>query len=138
MATGFSEMNRARRERNAFRNLVEYAKATDIPDAEKAAEQAAAEIHGGKPSASRPARKPKPKPKAAPKPAAKATPKAAPKAAAKPAAKAAAKSEPKKKEVPRSLEDRTKEQLYARAQELDIEGRSQMSKDELIEAIRKK
>ena len=31
---------------------------------------------------------------------------------------------------------RTKEQLYARAQELEIEGRSQMTKDELIAAIR--
>jgi hypothetical protein len=38
--------------------------------------------------------------------------------------------------VPHRLEDRTKEQLYARAQELDIEGRSQMTKDELIDAIR--
>ncbi|CAN5737221.1 hypothetical protein BH23GEM6_BH23GEM6_06990 [soil metagenome] len=40
--------------------------------------------------------------------------------------------------VPRSLDDRTKEQLYARAQELDIEGRSQMNKEELIAAIRGK
>lgn len=38
--------------------------------------------------------------------------------------------------VPQRLEDRTKEQLYARAQELDISGRSQMTKDELIAAIR--
>jgi hypothetical protein len=35
-----------------------------------------------------------------------------------------------------SLEDRTKDQLLNRAKELDIEGRSQMSKKELIEAIR--
>ena len=122
MATGFSEINRARRERNAFKNLVEYAKAIDVPDAEKAAEQAAAEIHGGRARASRPARKPKPK----------ATPKAAK------AAKAAKPAKPEAAAVPRALEDRTKEQLYSRAQDLEIEGRSQMSKDELIEAIRKK
>ncbi len=30
----------------------------------------------------------------------------------------------------------TKEDLYQRAQELDIEGRSKMSRDELVEAIR--
>ena len=34
------------------------------------------------------------------------------------------------------LEDRTKEELYDRAQELDIDGRSEMSKSELIDAIR--
>ena len=36
------------------------------------------------------------------------------------------------------LDERTKEQLYNRAQELDIDGRSDMTKDELVEAIRKK
>ncbi|MCB9730621.1 MAG: Rho termination factor N-terminal domain-containing protein [Deltaproteobacteria bacterium] len=38
----------------------------------------------------------------------------------------------------RSLEDRTKDELYNRAKELDIEGRSQMSKSELVSAIRKR
>ncbi|MBO9427395.1 Rho termination factor N-terminal domain-containing protein [Labrenzia sp. R4_1] len=33
-------------------------------------------------------------------------------------------------------EDWTKEELYERARELDIEGRSEMSKDELIGALR--
>lgn len=33
-------------------------------------------------------------------------------------------------------EDWTKEDLYERAQELDIEGRSEMDKDELISALR--
>lgn len=33
-------------------------------------------------------------------------------------------------------EDRTKEELMKRAAELDIEGRSSMSKDELIDALR--
>ena len=36
----------------------------------------------------------------------------------------------------RPYEERTKAELYERAQELDIEGRSQMSKDELITALR--
>lgn len=36
----------------------------------------------------------------------------------------------------RSLEDLTKEELYARAQEADIPGRSEMSKEELIAALR--
>lgn len=35
-----------------------------------------------------------------------------------------------------SLEERTKHELYNRAKELNIAGRSKMSKDELIEAIR--
>jgi hypothetical protein len=34
------------------------------------------------------------------------------------------------------LAERTKDELYSRAQELEIEGRSQMNKDELIEALR--
>ena len=38
----------------------------------------------------------------------------------------------------RRLEDRTRDELYNRAQELDISGRSNMSKDELVKAIRKK
>ncbi len=33
-------------------------------------------------------------------------------------------------------EEWTKDELYERAQELDIEGRSEMTKDELIEALR--
>lgn len=36
----------------------------------------------------------------------------------------------------RRLEARTKDELYNRAKELDIEGRSGMTKDELVEAIR--
>jgi plasmid stabilization system protein ParE len=36
----------------------------------------------------------------------------------------------------RGLESRTRDELYNRAKELDIEGRSRMSKDELVEAIR--
>lgn len=35
-----------------------------------------------------------------------------------------------------AYEDRTKDELYERAQELGIEGRSDMSKDELIDALR--
>ncbi|AGC75557.1 Rho termination factor-like protein [Nonlabens dokdonensis] len=33
-------------------------------------------------------------------------------------------------------EDRTKEELYDQAKELDIEGRSKMNKEELIQALR--
>ena len=35
-----------------------------------------------------------------------------------------------------AYEDWTKDDLYARAQELEIEGRSDMTKDELIDALR--
>lgn len=36
----------------------------------------------------------------------------------------------------RSLEDRSKQELYNRAKEMKIEGRSKMDKDELVRAIR--
>jgi hypothetical protein len=36
------------------------------------------------------------------------------------------------------LEDRTKDELYNRARELNVAGRSKMSKAELIEAIRRR
>lgn len=36
------------------------------------------------------------------------------------------------------LEERSKDELYNRAKELDIEGRSHMTKDELVAAIRQK
>lgn len=36
------------------------------------------------------------------------------------------------------LEERTKDELYNRAQQLNIDNRSQMSKEGLIEAIRQK
>lgn len=36
------------------------------------------------------------------------------------------------------LEERTREELYNRAKELNIEGRSDMTKDELVRAIRSK
>ena len=35
-------------------------------------------------------------------------------------------------------EERTKEELYEKAKELDIEGRSEMDKDGLIKALRKR
>ena len=35
-----------------------------------------------------------------------------------------------------SLEDRSKRELYNRAKDMDIEGRSKMTKDELVDAIR--
>ena len=36
----------------------------------------------------------------------------------------------------RPYEERTRDELYGRAQELGVEGRSKMSKDELIAALR--
>ena len=39
---------------------------------------------------------------------------------------------------PSTLEDLTKEELYARAQEAEIPGRSEMSKEELVAALRAK
>ena len=38
----------------------------------------------------------------------------------------------------RSLEGRTRDELYNRAREMDISGRSKMTKDELVNAIRGK
>jgi plasmid stabilization system protein ParE len=38
----------------------------------------------------------------------------------------------------RGLEDRTKDELYNRAKDLGVEGRSKMKKSELIDAIRKR
>ena len=38
---------------------------------------------------------------------------------------------------PRALEDLTREELYARAQDADIPGRSEMSKQQLVDALRK-
>lgn len=37
-----------------------------------------------------------------------------------------------------SLDDRSKQELYNRAKDLNIEGRSKMGKDELVKAIRRK
>lgn len=37
----------------------------------------------------------------------------------------------------RSLEDRTRQELYNKAKDLDIDGRSKMNKSELVKAIRK-
>ena len=37
---------------------------------------------------------------------------------------------------PRALDDLTKDELYARAQDADIPGRSEMTKEELIDALR--
>jgi plasmid stabilization system protein ParE len=37
----------------------------------------------------------------------------------------------------RSLDERTKQELYNRAQQLDIDGRSKMDKDQLVRVIRK-
>ena len=47
-------------------------------------------------------------------------------------------SSPGNSERPTRLEDLSKEELYARAQEADIPGRSEMSKEQLIEALRER
>jgi hypothetical protein len=50
----------------------------------------------------------------------------------------AAKSRQRGGRAGHSLEDRTRTQLYETAKKLDIEGRSQMGKWDLIQAIRKR
>ena len=47
-------------------------------------------------------------------------------------------SKPRSGARPGSLEDLTREELYARAQEAEIPGRSEMSKQELVDALRAK
>ena len=47
-------------------------------------------------------------------------------------------SNPRRGARPGSLEDLTREELYARAQEAEIPGRSEMSKQELVDALRAK
>jgi hypothetical protein len=164
MAENHRERNRRRRERNAFRNLYPYAQEAGIADPKRAAEQAARAMHGGTGEpVGRAAAPPRQKAAASGGKAAKPGGKAAAgggkaakagggktvKAPAtggkaeKVAASAQKSTAPAKTQgdekasVPHRLEDRTREQLYARAQELEIEGRSQMSKAELIEEIRK-
>jgi hypothetical protein len=102
----FRERNRQRRERNAFQNLYAFAQETGVPDPKRTAERAAREIHLG----------------------------AASGGSAR--ARAGGSRSGEERKVPHRLDDRTRDQLYERAQELDIEGRSKMTKDELIEAIR--
>jgi hypothetical protein len=111
----FREQNRRRREKAAFRNLYEYARNTSIADPKKSAERAARELH-------------------APATDGAAGRVAKLRRAAVKKGKSGRSADSQK--VPRNLEARTKEQLYTRAQELEIEGRSQMSKDELVAAIR--
>ena len=64
-----------------------------------------------------------------------------PQPAAKPEAEKPKDRKPDGKQEPkvdrRPFEDRSVEELRDRARELDIEGRSQMSKDELVAALRK-
>jgi hypothetical protein len=54
-----------------------------------------------------------------------------------PSAEKRAEETPDDSSRPGSLDDLTKEELYARAQEADISGRSEMSKDELVAALRR-
>jgi hypothetical protein len=112
MKQSFRDQKRRHRVAAAFANLYRYAKNRGLADPKKSAEEAAQEIHGEGEAGTAGRR-------------------SAPRRSSRTKRPAAA-------EVPRLLEDRTKEQLYARAQELDIEGRSQMTKDELIAAIRKR
>ncbi|MFQ5948254.1 MAG: Rho termination factor N-terminal domain-containing protein [Acidimicrobiia bacterium] len=57
---------------------------------------------------------------------------------AEPKPKAEAQGEPKAEaKATDSFEEWTKDRLYERAQQVGLEGRSQMTKGELIEALRK-
>ena len=116
----FRERNRRRREESALITLYGYALSAGIADPKRSAERAARELHGpGSDGAN-----------------ARRSGGGADTAANASAGRSPAAAADNGERVPHRLEDRTKEQLYARAQELDIAGRSQMNKDELIDAIR--
>gem|GEM_PF-6985494 len=124
----FRAKNLRRHAENAFENLRHYAARVGIKDPDEAADRAARQIHG-LPEDSEPLPTSAPRVRrTAAAPAAKAAPKTASPTADPDAEEAAT--------VPHRLEDRTREQLYERAKDLDIAGRSAMSKDELIAAIR--
>jgi hypothetical protein len=124
----FRERNRRKRELSAFETLYSYAEKIGLPDPAKAAARVARLLHrndgdgaaaaagasGGREAAdSRPSG-----------------------ARSEKSETASSSADDDAERVPHRLEDRTKEQLYSRAQELDIEGRSSMNKEELIAAIR--
>jgi DNA end-binding protein Ku len=122
----FRARNLRRHAENAFENLRHYAERIGIRDPDESADRAARQIHGLEGSEEpllRGARRAKKAPASASAKASSAPP-PAPAEAEEPAT------------VPHRLEDRTREQLYDRAKELDIPGRSAMSKEELITAIR--
>jgi len=111
----FREQNRRRREQNAFKNLYAYAKDRGIPDPKRTAERAARTIHADSTNGSR---------------------RRTGGARSAVDASADASDTENARKTPHRLDERTKDELYERAQELDIEGRSKMTKDELIDAIR--
>jgi hypothetical protein len=105
----FRERNRQRREEQAFSTFRDYARQAGTPNPEKAARIAARSLHGGD---------------------------ARDGGVEDGRAATAARGDAEPRPVPHRLDDRTKEQLYDRAREMGIEGRSQMNRDDLIEAIR--
>jgi hypothetical protein len=109
--TSFREENRRRRETNAFENLYGYAREHGIRDPKRTAERTARAIHTG--------------------------------GTLPPVERLGSSTDGidgdggvEERRTPHRLEDRTRDELYERAQALDIEGRSRMTKDELVEAIR--
>jgi hypothetical protein len=146
----FKERNRRRREQSAFETLYAYAQAHGVKEPRRAAERTAQRLHAEGADAGEDARRDA-------RLAASATrddgrdvtrgmaatrgsgdSRAASDADERSDAREEPADEGEAERVPHRLEDRTREQLYDRARDLDIAGRSRMTRDELVDAIRER